>query len=130
MTDPRFRTLITCEVLTTREAFGDDPALLVDADSVALIDRQEPMEVPPAIYQRLMELHNASRTGFNIETRQPRTDVVAQVLLEMDQTDANWDSAGTGDSDYPTAEDYMADLMWRFARQLHGDTVRIKGGDK
>lgn len=47
--------------------------------------------------------------------------VLGEVLLETDQTAANW----SGDTEAPTAEDYKADIVWRFARQLYGDSVNI-----
>lgn len=72
--EPYFRTLVTYEVLTPREAFNGDAEQLAGqiqdgSASAALVDRKEPEEISQAVFQRLEALHDANRmTGFDIST--------------------------------------------------------------
>ena len=62
-----FRTVVAYEVLTQGEAFGGEADDLRDADSVTMLDRQEPEEISAQVYQRLVDLHDVARgDGYDI----------------------------------------------------------------
>lgn len=116
MSEPFFRTLVTYEVLTHREAFNGDAEQLAaqiqdGSASATLVDRPDPEEISPTVYRRLVALHDAAGIGYDVtDVPSPRLDVLAEVLLEMDHADENatW---------VVTAEDYKADIVQRFTAQ-------------
>jgi len=113
MSEPCFRTLVAFEVLTRKEAFNGGPGMLADADSVTQIDRLEPEEITPAVFQRLLELHQAAATGYNVETRVLGTTSAAlqDVLAKAVAAQAAAQQAADRTGDYLAAAEDAASLI-------------------